>query len=272
MKRVLAAAAAALVLMSAAVSALAQTKAGESKAGESKGGSSRTAPTAATPSAAEEQAIRARLESAYNLKPTSIARTPFGWFEVVVNGDLVYLDPTTNFLFTGEVIDTRTRESLTRARREDLQRVDFAKLPLNQAVRLRFGNGSRQMVTFEDPNCPYCRKLHQDLRSLKDATVYVFLYPILSPDSTDKARAIWCAKDRADAWNDLMLENKNPPPAPANCNHPTDRVVELGRSLGVTGTPTLIFQDGSRLPGAVPIEQIEQKLASARPPAPAAKK
>jgi thiol:disulfide interchange protein DsbC len=261
MRSIVAALVAGLVTVAVATAALAQGK-----------NETRSAPAAAAPSAAEEQAVRARLESTYNIKPTSITRTPFGWFEVFTNGEIVYLDPTANYLFTGTVIDTRTRESVTQARLDELQKVDFAKLPLKDAVRLRFGNGTRQLVTFEDPNCPYCRKLHQDLKTLKDATVYVFLFPILSPDSLEKAKGIWCAKDRADAWNDLMFENKSPPPAPANCNHPTDRVLELGRSLGVTGTPTIIFQDGSRFRGAVPVQQLDQKLTSARLPAPSAKK
>ena len=119
---------------------------------------------AAAPPSAEEQAIRARLQQTFNISPSSITRTPFGWYEVVVNTDVIYVDPTANYLFAnGSVIDTRTRENLTQARKDDLMKVDYAKLPLDQAVRIRFGNGSRQFVTFEDPNCGFCKKLHADL-------------------------------------------------------------------------------------------------------------
>jgi thiol:disulfide interchange protein DsbC len=222
---------------------------------------------AAAPPSAEEQAIRARLQQTFNISPSSITRTPFGWYEVVVNTDVIYVDPTANYLFAnGSVIDTRTRENLTQTRKDDLMKVDYAKLPLDQAVRIRFGNGSRQFVTFEDPNCGFCKKLHSDLRGLKDATVYVFLYPILSPDSTAKANAIWCSRNRAEAWNDWMLEGKAPA-ASGDCkNNPIQQTVQLGQSLGINGTPTLIFPDGSRLPGAVGLEAIEKKLAeSGRP-------
>ncbi|MCA3220058.1 MAG: DsbC family protein [Burkholderiales bacterium] len=221
---------------------------------------------AAAPPSAEEQAIRARLQQTFNISPSSITRTPFGWYEAVVNTDVIYVDPTANYVFAnGSVIDTRTRENLTQARKDDLMKVDFAKLPLDQAVRIRFGKGSRQFVTFEDPNCGFCKKLHNDLRGLKDATVYVFLYPILSPDSTEKAKAIWCSKNRADAWNDWMLEGKAPT-AGGDCKNPIQQTVQLGQSLGINGTPTLIFPDGSRLPGAVGVEAIEKKLAeSGRP-------
>jgi thiol:disulfide interchange protein DsbC len=223
--------------------------------------------TPAAPPSAEEQAIRTRLQQAFNISPTSVARTPFGWYEVVVNSDVLYVDPTATYLFAnGSVIDARTRENITQARKDELLKVDFAKLPLDQAVKIRFGNGSRQFVTFEDPNCGYCKKLHSDLRGLKDATVYVFLYPILSPDSTEKAKSIWCSKNRADAWNGWMIEGKAPT-ASGDCkNNPVQQTLALGQSFGINGTPTLIFADGSRLPGAVGLETIEKKLAEAGKP------
>ena len=213
---------------------------------------------------ADEQTIRTKFEQSFGVKPDSVSRTPWGWWEIVVSKEIVYVDATGDYLFDGIVVNARNRENLTQNRRDELLKVDYAKLPLDQAVRLRFGNGSRQFVTFEDPNCPYCRKLHTDLKGLKDATVYVFLYPILSADSMEKAKGIWCAKDRAAAWNDLMLNGKAPPAAPENCKHPIDRTLALGRDLGISGTPTIIFQDGSRLPGAVGIERIEDKLAGGR--------
>jgi hypothetical protein len=120
----------------------------------------------------------------------------------------------------GRLIDTKTRQDITQARRDELMKVDFAKLPLDQAVRLRVGKGTRQFVTFEDPNCPYCRKLHRDLAAMKDVTVHAFLYPILSPDSFEKAKNIWCSKDRAAAWNAAMIDGKAPAAAGADCKHP----------------------------------------------------
>ncbi len=209
-----------------------------------------------------EQDIAARAEQRLGVKPDSVRRAPVaGLFELVVENEVVYVDAQVNYVFAGRLIDTRTREDLTQARRDELLKVDYAKLPLNQAIKLVSGNGSRQFVTFEDPNCPYCKKLHRDLRGLKDATIYVFLYPILSKDSFDRARAIWCAKDPAAAWNDWMLEAKAPPAPAEDCKHPLQQNLALGQRMDISGTPTLIFQDGSRLPGAVPLEQIEQKFA-----------
>jgi thiol:disulfide interchange protein DsbC len=245
-------------LLLAAVLALTTGLAFAQGAANSKKGAPAAAPSA------EEQTIRARLEQTFNLKPSKVSPTPFGWYEIIVDAEVYYVDPQANYVFNGSVIDTRTRQNLTQARKDDLMKVDYAKLPLDQAVRIRVGKGTRQFVTFEDPNCGFCRKLHNDLKGLTDYTLYIFLYPILSPDSTEKAKAIWCAKDRGATWNALMLEGKAPPPAPADCKHPLEANLQLGRKLGVNGTPTLIFQDGSRMPGASSVEAIEQRFAAAK--------
>jgi thiol:disulfide interchange protein DsbC len=209
-----------------------------------------------------EEQVRARMQELMGTRPDSVARTPYGLYEVVVGTDVYYTDQNTSYVLVGRLIDTKTRQDITQARRDELMKVDFAKLPLDQAVRLRVGKGSRQFVTFEDPNCPYCRKLHRDLAAMKDVTVYVFLYPILSPESFEKAKNIWCAKDRAAAWNAAMIDGKAPPAAGADCKHPLQQNLQLGQRLGVSGTPTLIFQDGSRMPGAATAEEIEKRLAA----------
>jgi thiol:disulfide interchange protein DsbC len=182
---------------------------------------------------------------------------PYGLWEVVVGTQVVYVDEAVNYAFVGSVLDAKTREDLTAKRRDDLMRVDFKTLPLEQAVKTVRGDGSRILVTFEDPNCGFCKKLHRDIAGLKNVTIYTFLYPILSQDSMDKSRAVWCAKDRAKAWDELMGAGKAPPVPAADCKDPIQQVVELGRKLEVNGTPTLVFTDGRRMPGAVPLDRIE---------------
>jgi len=223
-------------------------------------------PVTAVPlSSAEEQAVRSALNKSFNITPTSVTRTSFGWYEVVVSGSLAYVDPTLRLLFNGSVIDIATKQNLTEARRNELLRVDYAALPLQQAIKLVFGDGSkRQFVTFEDPNCGFCKRLHRDsMRDLTDATVYVFLYPILSADSTAKARAIWCSKDRVAAWTAWITKDVAPAAPPEDCAATIEQNVALGRRLGITGTPTMIFQDGSRLPGAADGKAIEARLSAA---------
>jgi thiol:disulfide interchange protein DsbC len=215
-------------------------------------------------SGATEEQIRTRMQELLGNRPDSVTRTPYGVFEVVVGTDVYYTDQATSYVMIGRLIDAKTRQDVTQARRDELMKVDFAKLPLDQAVRLRVGKGTRQFVTFEDPNCPYCRKLHTDIQGMKDVTVYVFLYPILSPDSFEKAKNIWCSKDRAAAWNAAMIDGKAPAVASADCKHPLQQNLQLGQRLGVSGTPTLIFQDGSRMPGASSADEIEKRLVPAK--------
>lgn len=216
-----------------------------------------SAPPAARPSA-DESAVRARVESRFNAKPDSATRMPFGLWEVVIGTEVFYVDQEVNYAFIGRVLDAKTREDLTGRKRDELLKVDFKSLPLDQAIRIVRGDGSRRLVTFEDPNCGYCKKLYRDLAGLKNVTIYTFLYPILSQDSFEKSKAVWCAKDRARAWDDLMLNGKAAPAA--DCKNPLQQNVELGRKLEITGTPTIVFADGRRLPGAVPLDKIEATL------------
>jgi len=193
----------------------------------------------------------------------SVAKVPYGGlYEVVLkSGELVYTDEKVTFLVDGRVIDTKTRRDVTAARMAQLSAIDFGSLPLDQAIKQVRGNGARVLVTFEDPNCTYCKRLGKELSQMKDVTLYTFLYPILSPDSTEKSRNIWCAKDRAKAWNDWILEAKVP--TAAKCDSAVvDRNVALGQKLRINGTPTLFLADGRRLGGYVPAAELEQALAS----------
>jgi thiol:disulfide interchange protein DsbC len=210
--------------------------------------------------ATPEEQVRARVEARIGSRPDSVTRTPFGLYEVVMGTDVLYVDANVNYIIAGRVFDARTREDLTQKKRDELLKVDVMALPLDQAVKIVRGSGSRVLITFEDPNCPYCKKLYKDLRNVKDVTIYTFLYPILSQDSFEKSKGVWCAKDRAAAWDELMADNRTPAAATPDCKHPLQQVLALGQKLDVTGTPTLVFADGSRLPGAVPIEKIEEKL------------
>lgn len=179
-------------------------------------------------------------------------------YEIQIGGDLLYTDEKVSYLINGDILDVKAKKNLTEERKNKLAQVKFSDLPLDLAIKQVKGNGKRVLVTFEDPNCSYCRKLAKELQSVNDVTVYTFLYPILSPDSTEKSKNIWCASDRAKAWNDLMIDGKQP--ASANCNHPTEKVTALGRKLNIKGTPAMIFADGSRVPGYMPAAMLEKSL------------
>jgi len=209
---------------------------------------------------AEAQSVRQHFEARFpGIQVTLVRATPLaGIYEVQVGMDLLYTDADANYVLQGSLIDARARRDLTAERVEVLQQVAFDSLPLDKAIKQVKGDGSRQVAVFEDPNCGYCKQLHRTLRDVDDVTVYTFLFPILAPDSTTKARDIWCADDPAQAWKDWMLDGKVP--ATAQCETPIRETLALGRKLNVQGTPALFFADGSRINGALPLAALQKKL------------
>ena len=185
-----------------------------------------------------------------------------GVFEIRVNGtEIYYTDAQGNYLIQGNLIDTRQRRNLTEERVEKLSAVKFDALPFKDAFTIVRGNGQRKIAVFEDPNCGYCKRFERDLQKVDNVTIYMFLYPILGADSAEKSKAIWCAKDRSAAWLDWMVRDQAAPSASAMCDASAlARNVELGRTHKITGTPTLVFTDGSRVPGAIDAKQVEKLL------------
>ena len=220
---------------------------------------------------AQESAIRKnlaeripQLEKIDEVRPTPMA----GLYEVRVGTDVFYSDAKGNFLIQGELIDTKARRNLTEDRIAKLSAIDFAALPLKDAFVTVRGNGKRKLVVFADPNCGYCKRFERDLQKVDNVTIHTFLYPILSPDSAEKSRNLWCAKDRSASWDDWMLRDKTP--AAASCDTAAlQRNLAFGKKHKITGTPTLIFTDGTRVPGAIDAAALEKRLADAGDAAPA---
>ena len=193
-------------------------------------------------------------------KIDEVRGTPIpGLYEVRVETDLFYSDAEGNHLVNGQIIDTRAKRNITEERLEKLLAIKFEDLPVKDAFTIVRGNGKRKLAVFEDPNCGYCKRFERDLQKVDNVTIYMFLYPILGPDSTDKSRNIWCAKDKAGAWQDWMVRDKAAPNATCD-TAAVARNLEFGRKHRITGTPTLVFADGSRVPGAIPVAQVEKYL------------
>jgi len=225
------------------------------------------APSGPAPAAKSvEDLVRERVTKKIPGKVNAIRKLPFGMYEVVIDSEIVYVDESANYLITGHLFDTRTQEDLTAQRSEEVLRVDFGTLPLDLAFKVVRGDGSRPVAIFEDPNCPYCKKLERDIRTLNNTTIYIFLYPILSDDSVAKSTQVWCSKDPSAAWAKLMLDGAQLDKAADGCKTPIQDVLQLGHRLSVTGTPTLVFADGRRAPGMVPLDRIEQMMNSAARP------
>ena len=217
---------------------------------------------------ADESGLRKAIEAAYpKVKIESVVKTPYsGLYEVFLDGQIVYTDEKFSFLIVeGRLVDPKSKRDITGERLNELTKVDFSTLPLDQAIKVVKGNGCKKLVVFSDPDCPYCKRLEQkELIGISDVTVYTFLYPLeqLHPDSANKSRAIWCAPDRSKAWEDWLL-NAQLVKVSGTCDTPIEKVAELGRKLGITSTPTLLFANGKRMLGAYPAKDIEKALSEA---------
>lgn len=214
-----------------------------------------------------EATLRQAFEAKFpNAAVESVTRTPFaGIYEVVFNGQIAYTDEKLNFVFFGNLLDVRGggERNLTQARTAQLAAQALRK-STDQAIKRVRGNGKRVIYTFEDPNCGYCKQLQRELTKVNDITVYTFLWPILSPDSAEKSKAIWCAKDRARAWDEFMLRGmvaQND----GKCDTPLDRNMELAQRFGIRGTPAIFLADGRMLNGYVPADQLEQAISAVSP-------
>ncbi|TCS37217.1 thiol:disulfide interchange protein DsbC [Paucimonas lemoignei] len=223
--------------------------------------------TSAVGQSAEEAAVKKLIEPRLGerAKVVSVTRTPYsGLFEVRTNNnDILYTDKKAQYLFVGNIIDTTTYQNYTKARTDEISKIKFSDLPFDSALKMVKGNGKRVMAIFEDPNCGYCKRFRHTLQEMDNVTVYTFMYNILSEDSGVKSKNIWCSPDRAKAWDEWMLNGKAQAPAPESClTNPNEKIFELGQKLKITGTPTIFFADGSRIPGAVDLKTVEAKLAT----------
>ena len=195
-----------------------------------------------------------------------VTKTPIaGLYEIRIGTEVLYTDEQGNHLIEGQLIETKTRNNLTEARIGKLTAIDFATLPLKDAIVWKQGTGARKLVIFADPNCGYCKRFEKELQAVKDLTVYTFLYPILGGDSPEKSRNIWCAKDNTKAWRDWMLDGTAPPRSMGMCDASAlVRNAAMGKKYRVTGTPALVFEDGKRVPGVMSVEQVEKQLLASR--------
>lgn len=217
---------------------------------------------------ADEAAIRKNLAERLPQFPQidEVSKTPIpGVYEIRIGTDVLYADEQGNHLIEGHLIDTRSKTNLTEARVAKLTAIDFASLPLKDAIVWKQGSGARKIAVFADPNCGYCKRFERDLQQVKNVTVYTFLYPVLGKDSTDKARNIWCSKDSTKVWREWMIEGATPAQAGAKCDTGAlQRNMALGMKHKMQGTPTLVFEDGTRVPGALNAEQVEKRLVASR--------
>jgi|TARA_B110000902_G_scaffold59917_1_gene70504 thiol:disulfide interchange protein DsbC len=217
---------------------------------------------------ADENSLKERMEAAYpKFKVESVTKTPYeGLYEVFMGGQIIYTNEKLTFIIAeGRLVDPKTKKDITSERLEKLARIDFDILPLDKAIKVVKGNGSRKIAVFSDVDCPFCKRLEQDeLSQISDVTIYTFLYPLaqLHPNAATKSKLIWCADDRVGAWNDWVFNNQLPK-STGTCKVPLEEVGALARKIGVASTPTLFFADGKRMMGAQPHKAIEAAMKAA---------
>ena len=224
----------------------------------------------AWPAVAQEAAIRKNLAERLPAMPKidEVSKTAVpGLWEVRIGNELLYTDEQGDHVIQGTVFDTRAKVNLTEQRIEKLTAIDFDKLPLKDAMLIKQGTGARRLAVFSDPNCPYCKRFERDLLAVKDVSIYTFLYPVLGPDSNDKSRSIWCAKDAMKTWRAWMIDGVVPAKPTGACDTAAiERNTAFGRKHRINGTPAVLFEDGRRVPGAMPAAEVEKRLADAARP------
>jgi thiol:disulfide interchange protein DsbC len=222
--------------------------------------------TSGTLAATDEANVRQAFQAKFpKVAIESVARTPFGGiYEIVMDGQVFYTDEKTSFLFSGNLLDLRAGEprNLTQESSAKIAAGALAKAN-DSAVKRVKGNGKRVLYTFEDPNCSYCRELQKELGKVNNVTIYTFLWPILSPDSVEKSKAIWCSKDRARAWEDTMLRAAAPTGRRDCDTTALEKNAQLAQRFGIRGTPGVYLANGQQIGGYVSADKIEAALASA---------
>jgi thiol:disulfide interchange protein DsbC len=220
---------------------------------------------------ADEAAVRLMLEEKLrgSGQVEGVQKMPFAdLYEVVIRTPdgpaIYYVDSRATVIIAGKVFEAKTGRNLTEERERKLNAVKWESLPLQWAITSVRGSGRRKIAILSDPNCPYCKRFEEDLAKLDDITVHILPYAIIRPESVQQAKAVWCSKDRVKAWNDLMFRRVEPRPE-RECDTPVEKLVQYGRSIGATATPTWFLESGERFSGAMPIEQTRRLLDEASP-------
>lgn len=214
---------------------------------------------------ADEASVRKAFQAKFpKMTVESVTRMPFqGVYEVVFDGQIVYTDERLTYLMSGNLFDLRDAQerNLTSERRSQIASGALLKAQGNAIKRVR-GSGKRVVYTFEDPNCGYCKQLQKELNKMNDITVYTFLWPVLGPDSVEKSKAVWCAKDRVKTWDDWMNKASLPANAIKDCATPLAENHALAQRFGASGTPAVYLANGQHVGGYLPADKLEQALAA----------
>ena len=202
--------------------------------------------------------VKANLKQQHpNLDIQNIQATEMrGIYSGSMQGQVVYLNEDAKHILAGSMIRLSDQQNLTKALLVQQNSIDWKKLPLQDALKTVRGTGKRQLAIFSDPNCPYCKQLEVELKKLNDVTIYTFILP-LKAQSVRPSQQVYCEANPAQAWEDLIAKGLSPRTS-QSCANPIQSNLKLAQSLGLNGTPAIIFSNGFKVMGAYPAAQIEQ--------------
>lgn len=213
--------------------------------------------------ASDEDALLKVLQTKFPItKINSVSKSPFpGMYEVAMGRNMGYTDAKGDLMLFGHIFDMKAQRDLTAERLAELNKVEWKDLPLQDAIKIVKGDGSREFAVFTDPDCPYCRALESEIDKLDNYTEYVFIVP-LHPSARDKSKHTWCAENPVAVWRDMMVNNKTP--TEKNCDAPMERNMSFASKIGVQGTPFMVSKTGVTQAGAMAGAQLNNWLSKGR--------
>jgi thiol:disulfide interchange protein DsbC len=214
---------------------------------------------------ADEEAIEERVRALVpEIETLAIAETPIpGVMEVQLNNEIIYMSEDGRYLMQGRLVDLETQKDLTDAAKSVLRRDKLSDLDESQMVSFGPEDADYELMVFTDTDCGYCRRLHEQIDAYIDEGIRInylaFPRAGVGSDTYNTMVSVWCADDRQSAMNTAKAGSK---PPEAKCDNPVEDQYRLGKSLGVTGTPSMMTPDGDMIPGYVPPQQLRQRLES----------
>lgn len=203
-----------------------------------------------------------------NAKTIAISETPIdGLLQVQINSDIVYITSDGQYLVQGQIMDIESRANITDNAKSGIRMGLLEDLKQDEQITFSPVEPKYELLVFTDIDCGYCRKLHNQMEEYNEEgiAIHYMAFPRagVGSDSYDKFVSVWCADDQQAA---LTLAKNGADPEPQKCPNPIADQYELGREIGVTGTPALVTADGTLIPGYMPPAQLRERLESLEAP------
>lgn len=184
-----------------------------------------------------------------------------GVYRMLIQGNYAYAYVDGDFALIGDLFNTKDKVNLGEVAASQRMADIIDAVPTSKMIIYGPENPKRYITVFTDIDCGYCQKLHKEIPQLTEAGIQVryLAYPRSGVPSAsyDKYVSVWCNDDQQTALTSAKAGNT---PVAAVCDNPVEETFNLGREVGVRGTPTMIFDDGTVVPGYVQYEQLIQRL------------